>query len=400
MIKQPVLLITLLLLSLSVLPSCTIFGSDESDVGAEDYYEGEDGDEGTEEGISVEVREEEEGEAADEVIRDAEEDVYYIDEEDEDIFEDGIVVEEEPDSDEESEVAEGEDEEYADDEDAAAGFFSSEDSGKPKQAPGKQNLSAPKKWISYKKIKTQPYNQAGFLVNAVYVARKGDDIQSISNKIFGVDQVDQLQAINLFLKRRGVKVGDKIYYQSPNRPQDSSQLLFYFEDKGIPPQYHQAQAGENIRQIASQLLGDSNSWKEIWATNPDLQSKGVLNQSVTFKYWPEGADVNNQLPPPEPEPEPSVPPSDENNMNAEEGTETPLPPDPLEEEPAALPEQPPQAGAPEGEKIGDKLLSEIDVVLAIILALGTIFCAIIIVRKRNKRKEFDYTATNFKIDED
>ena len=398
MIKQLVLFITLFLLSLSILPSCTIFGSDESDVGAEDYYEGEEG-EGAEEGVSVKVREEEE--ASDEVIRDAEKDVYYIDEEDEDIFEDGVMVEESA-SDDTGEEADdgGEGEEYADEGDI--GFFPPEDSGKSKQASSvKQDLSAPKKWISYKKLKTQPYNQAGFLVNAVYIARKGDDIQSVSNKIFGVDQVDQLHAINLFLKKRGIKVGDKIYYQSPNRPQDSGQLLFYFEDKGIPPQYHQAQAGENIRQIASQLLGDSNSWKEIWATNPDLQSKGVLNQSVTFKYWPEGADsnVNNQL---VPEPDPSVPPSPgENNMNAEEGElKTPLPPDPSEEEPAVLPEQPSQADTPESEKIGDKLLSEIDIILAIILALGTIFCAIIIVRKRNKRKEFDYTATNFKIDED
>ena len=397
MIKQLVLLITLLLLFFSVLPSCTIFGSDESYEGAEDYYEGEDGDESAEEGISVEVREEE---ATDEVIRDAEEDVYYIDEEDEDILEDDVIVEEELDSDEESETEEGEDEEYVANDEADAGFFSPEGSDKSKQTSSRQNISAPKKWISYKKIKAQPYNQAGFLINAVYIARKGDDIQSVSNKIFGVDQVDQLHAINLFLKKRGVKVGDKIYYQSPNRPQDSSQLLFYFEDKGIPPQYHQAQAGENIRQIASQLLGDSNSWKEIWATNPDLQSKGVLNQPVTFKYWPEGADVNNQPPPPEPEPEPSVPSSGENNMNAEEGLETPLPPDPLEEEPAALPEQPPQVDPTENEKISNKLLSEIDIILAIILALGTIFCAIVIVRKRNKRKEFDYTATNFKIDED
>lgn len=400
MIKQLVLFITLLLLSLSVLPSCTIFGSDETDVGAEDYYEGE-GEEGSaEEGVSVALKEGE-GEAAEKVIRDAEEDVYYIDEEDEDIIEDDIVVEEESDSDEEGEVEGGESEEYVATDEADAGFFSSEGSGPSQQeAPGKQNLSAPKKWVSYKKIKTQPYNQAGFLVNAVYIARKGDDIQSISNKIFGSDQVDQLQAINLFLKRRGVKVGDKIYYQSPNRPQDSGQLLFYFEDKGIPPQYHQAQAGENIRQIASQLLGDVNSWKEVWATNPDLQSKGVLNQSVTFKYWPEGIDSNvTHQPVPELEPEPPVPSPEENNITAgEEEPETPLPPDPSEEE-MAVSEQPTQDPS-EGKKIGGKLLSEIDIILAIILALGTIFCAIIIVKKRNKRKEFDYTATNFKIDED
>ena len=59
----------------------------------------------------------------------------------------------------------------------------------------------------------------------------------------------------------------------------------------MQPEYHQVQAGQNIRKVASQLLGHANSWKEIWATNSDLDSKGIVDSSITVRYWPEGVSA-------------------------------------------------------------------------------------------------------------
>ncbi|MYE07203.1 MAG: LysM peptidoglycan-binding domain-containing protein, partial [Oligoflexia bacterium] len=292
-----------ILFSLTLTPSCTIFDSSDLEESAEeeDYYE-EDEDFIEEEEAAEEEPEEsslaeEEGMAP---PPDEEENIYYIDEEDEELIaeEEGSIEVEEVDSDDLS----TNEEEYST---ADSSFFSQEVATPSSGSRGKPAPSVKKKkWISYKKIKTKPYQSGGFLVNAVYIARPGEDIRSISNKIFGSDQVQQLYAINPHLKSRNVKVGDKIYYQSPLRPQDSGQLLFYFEDNGMSPQYHQIQAGQNIRQVASQLLGHADSWKEVWATNPELNSKGLVNDAFVLKYWtgivspPPVSDGEELSPPP------------------------------------------------------------------------------------------------------
>ena len=149
--------------------------------------------------------------------------------------------------------------------------------------------------ISVKKIKSYPYNRAGMLVNAVYIARSGDDLYSISQKIYGADRVADLLAINPNLQR-GVDVGDKIYYNSPNRPTDSGTLLFYYEDIGVGPQQYTVGRGENIRNIAQQFFGERESWKELWATNFEVESKWGLNEGTVLRYW----DGSVSAPPPPP----------------------------------------------------------------------------------------------------
>ena len=378
------------LVSFMLFSSCTIFDSgDLAEEGEEDYYE------------EVEA----EAEDGEQPIDEEEEDVYYIDEEDEegeDFGEAEPIEVEDVVSDDLSTDQKEDSTEYNTAKDSSS-FFSRESelgSGSKAAVP-----TIKKKWISYKRIKSQPYQVGDFLVNAVYIARQKESIQSISNKIFSSNQVSQLYSINPHLKARSVKVGDKIYYQSPVRPQDSSQLLFYFEDNGIQPEYHQIQAGQNIRKVASQLLGHANSWKEIWATNSNLDSKGIVNDSITIRYWPKGVSA---LPPSvsEPTPEP----------------ETPIEPEPIPEEPEPVPEeeeieeQPEQPPFSEEEKVSsdpsspsdsldDSFLNNIrdristDIMIGIILVFIAVLFAVIIVKRRNKRKDFDYTATSFEIDE-
>ncbi len=407
MIKQ--LVFTLFLLfSLSLFSSCSIFGGGDSEESAEgeDYYSEEEMDgEQTEEGEEGEEGEEAQYEESQEEEYGDEEDVYYIDEEDEDILEaeEGESIE----IDDTSVADTGENYESGE---SSPSFFSDQSTPSvPAATP-----AAKKGWIPYKKIKSRAYNAAGFVVNAVYIARPGEDIQSISNTIFGSDQVSQLYAINPHIKARSVKVGDKIYYQSPHRPQDSSQLLFYFEDRGIQPSYHQIQAGENIRTIASQLLGHAESWKEVWATNPDLQSKGKLDQPMTIKYWPGGKGTEPALPPP-PQPEqpvaqqeeqtPSFPPTEEgvDSSPSMGGTQEPELPEEAEENPPLPPSPQEESAIPSEPSEGDKNrsgFSQVDMALAGVLALVALICAFIIIKKRmNKKKDFDYTAANFEIDE-
>lgn len=162
------------------------------------------------------------------------------------------------------------------------------------------------KWVPVKKIADTPFNKNGILVNTVYIARPGDDLNSISQKIFGADHTDQLLQANPNLAK-GVKVGDKVYYNSPRRPGDSQRMLTYYEDAGLPAQTYVAQDGENIRVISKSLLGNENSWKEVWATNMAVESKDELAAGTELRYWPDGAvaaPVMAAAPTPAPEPAP------------------------------------------------------------------------------------------------
>ena len=260
--------------------------------------------------------------------------------------------------------------------------------------------STTRKLISVKKIKTSPYRRSGFLVNAVYLARPGDTIESISQKIYGQDRSGDLYSINPHFRSRPLKTGDKVYYPSPQRPDDSSQLLVYYEDIGLPASYHSLERGQNIRTAARNLLGSPDSWKEIWATNPEIQSKGAAEQTVQLKYW----DGSGTPPPPQP-------PQEVAQMPEETLPEEPPQQMPEPETVAAPIESPP----PMEENFGDPLPepssqpSKVGIVETIqknkLLAIGFIaFIALLLLiikriihKIRDPGDEFDYTKTS--IDE-
>jgi len=145
---------------------------------------------------------------------------------------------------------------------------------------------APKPAMSLKKIASQPYKQGKTLVNAVYIVRDGDTAESISQKVFASkDHVKELCKINAYNCQRGLKVGDKMYYNSPQRPNDDTVVKTFYEDAGVQPQIYSAKQGDNIRKVGKDLLGHDRSWMEIWATN-EVESKGDLDEGTQLKYWP------------------------------------------------------------------------------------------------------------------
>ncbi|MCB0420034.1 MAG: hypothetical protein KDD61_03510 [Bdellovibrionales bacterium] len=169
-------------------------------------------------------------------------------------------------------------------------------------------MSAPmeKTWVPVKKMADAPFNKNGVLVNAIYIARSGDTAESISQKLFGREDVEAIYKVNTTL-RRGIKVGDKVYYNSPNRPNDNSKLLTFYEDQGLAPEVYVAKSGDNIRSIAKQMLGSDRSWMEFYATNPEVDTKGELSEGTQIRYWastevaqsaPSMSDPGMDAPPP------------------------------------------------------------------------------------------------------
>lgn len=159
---------------------------------------------------------------------------------------------------------------------------------------GSEPVAAPT-WVPVKKIKTEAFSVGGTNLNRVYIARGGDTAASISTKIYGDNsKQSDLKRWNSWLANREPKTGDKIYYRSPSNPQDQMMLTFY-EDVGAQPSIYTSQAGDNIRQVSKNLLGENDSWKEVWATNMDVESKGDIPGGLSLRYWPGNVQIPTNL---------------------------------------------------------------------------------------------------------
>ncbi|MBX9767339.1 MAG: LysM peptidoglycan-binding domain-containing protein [Bdellovibrionales bacterium] len=197
--------------------------------------------------------------------------------------------------------------------------------------------------VSLKKIKEAPFDVGGTILNTVYLARPGDNVRGIAKKL-GVGR-NELVRWNSHIAG-GVKTGDKVYYRSQTRPDDTSTMLTYYEDKGIAAQNYEAQEGENIRAIAKKVLGSSEGWKELWATNLQVESKGELPGGTVLRYWSEDSVATPVAAAPPPQPPAPPPPPPPQQMP---------PPPPVAQNPPpdqGLPQQPLDNTNPEGAAMG------------------------------------------------
>lgn len=172
----------------------------------------------------------------------------------------------------------------------------------PIDAPMEEPAPA-KVWLPLLKVKSAAFEAGGTNLNRVYVGRPGDTVKGVAEKLYGDSgRSSDLRNWNKFLSR-GVKTGDKIYYSSPTNPTDTN-MLTYYEDVSIPAQNYVSRDGDNIREVSKTLLGNNDSWKEIWATNPDVESKGDIPGGLNLRYWPEDSVpapvLANTLPPVDP----------------------------------------------------------------------------------------------------
>ncbi len=285
----------------------------------------------------------------------------------------------------------------------------------PEPEPVVKKASSPP--APLKKINETTETVSGILLNTVYVSRAGDTFKKVSQKIWGTsDHVKELKSGNPSLAKRELRVGDKVYYNSPKRSQDSSRVITYYEDNGEVPQTYVSQDGDTIQKVAKKLIGNKDSWKELWATNP-VESKDALPTGTELRYWKVMASASpapiepppqtmaqaetpppsmeppppppmNEPPPPPPPPEPPMPVAQ---------NEPPPPPQPMNEPPPPPPPPPPAeptsqvansdqaAASPEGEVEGEEGAGEnndMTMYLAVgggVLLLGVV---LIIMRKR------------------
>jgi len=159
-------------------------------------------------------------------------------------------------------------------------------------------------------IKDMPFEKGGQLLNTVYVAREGDTVKIVSMKLFGEDHSKQLKKANPSLKNK-LKVGEKVYFNSPARPDDHDRMMVVYEDEGLPPSVYTTKEGDTLKALGKEWLGNENGWKEIYAINRDLASTKKLPPGTELKYWPSSVSLMAYNPAPGPG----------NELGADKGTQ-------------------------------------------------------------------------------
>ncbi|HPI39169.1 MAG TPA: hypothetical protein PLJ21_00090 [Pseudobdellovibrionaceae bacterium] len=288
----------------------------------------------------------------------------------------------------------------------------------PTESPSESYVSeevAPKPVASLKKVESSAWKSGKFLLNTVYVARPKDTWKKVSEKVFKSQKVSELKKSNPWLSGRELKVGDKVYYNSPNRPTDDSKVITYFEDNNIPSSTYVAQKGDNIRTVSSTLLGFDNAWKEVWATN-NVESKGILDEGTELRYWkddvsaapPVEQTLAQTAPPPASEVPaantmPEAPLSEPAATTMETppsdlaGMQEPPPAPPMEEPPAMQPPPVEEAAAPapvaaetEGSEGGMAgLLGDDTMTYGALGAIALMALVGIIIRNKRKQKDLE-----------
>lgn len=286
------------------------------------------------------------------------------------------------------------------------------------------------------KVASAPWQVGKTWFNTVYFARPGDTLSSISQMIYGADKTKELKKGNVNLKARAIRPGDKVYYSSPNRLDDSSRLLTYYEDNGMAPEIYVAKSGDNIRKISKELLGYDGAWKEVWAIN-SVDSKGAIDQGTELRYWKgavaaaPAAPVAHQevaVAPPVPAQEPQAPaippPPEVPAMTPPEQAQAEIPPPPMPEQqagmdmppppppPPEIPPMPEQASLPpppppvqamnpppapvpevmEEEGAGGQMDQDTTMALAVVGLAAAGLAVLIVMRKKRKQKELDMQA--------
>jgi hypothetical protein len=268
--------------------------------------------------------------------------------------------------------------------------------------------------VSYRKVESTPWKEGGKFLNTVYVARNGDSWNGVSQMIYGSENASELKKMNPSIKSRKLKPGDKVYYNSPHRPDDSTKVLTYYEDNGMAPEVYIAANGDTVKKVAGKLFGNEGAWKELYATN-DFESKGSLDEGTQIKYWRNAAPAKSaevaaaptapvesmpEAPPPPPQAEMPPPPPPMGDMAAPPppppdmamNEAAPPPPPPPVEAVAPPPPPPPPVAMPPKAAGAEASANPLDEEQTQMLAAGAIVfvgLALFIMLRRRRRRELE-----------
>jgi LysM repeat protein len=124
-------------------------------------------------------------------------------------------------------------------------------------------------------VHSMPVKAGNHWMNAFYfVTSENETWRSLAIKFY--NKAEHTELVRSWNMGQVLKPGSVVYYNSPFRPQDQSNMLSFTEDFGQRFERRQVQAGDSLSKIAGRLWGNVHAWPAIAAVNPQITHPDVI----------------------------------------------------------------------------------------------------------------------------
>jgi hypothetical protein len=141
------------------------------------------------------------------------------------------------------------------------------------------------------KIAASPFQSPdGRWLNAFYFVRSDNESwESISTKLYG--RPDRAEFLKTWNSSRGLAPGEVVYYNSPSRPEDTSEMKTFARDFGFELENVTVRKDDWMSKLGAARYGDVRSWREIAALNPEISNPDLIEIGQVLRVQPVQIDT-------------------------------------------------------------------------------------------------------------
>jgi len=133
------------------------------------------------------------------------------------------------------------------------------------------NVSGPAyRKSQFPEIASSPIQKDGYSLNGYVFVRNERDWGAVSKLLYGRE--DRAALLAQWNGNTSIEPGAVVYYNSPFRPDDTSELKAFDSDFGLTLSGVSVSAGESLSSIAANVYGSPEMWRELASLNADLLS--------------------------------------------------------------------------------------------------------------------------------
>ncbi len=123
---------------------------------------------------------------------------------------------------------------------------------------------------SFPDIASKPFEKNGYVMNGYVFVRGEKSWQELSTLLYG--RADRASLLAEWNSAQPVESGALVYFSSPFRADDRSQMKSFEKEYGLSLDSVVVQQGDSLSSIALRNYGDANAWREIASLNQNSLS--------------------------------------------------------------------------------------------------------------------------------
>ncbi|MEO5668023.1 MAG: LysM domain-containing protein, partial [Bdellovibrionota bacterium] len=120
----------------------------------------------------------------------------------------------------------------------------------------------------FPEISKRVVQKGGYALNGYVFVRNEQNWKDLSKLLYG--RADRAALLAEWNGNSEIKPGAVVYYNSPFRPDDSSELKSFDTDFGMTLTGVSVSAGDSLSSIAAKVYGSPDAWRELASLNADL----------------------------------------------------------------------------------------------------------------------------------